>query len=228
MNSDLANSKRRVAIIGGGITGLAAAHRLSEIDSTAEVTLFEAGNRVGGILETIRRDGYLIERSADMFTTKEPWALDLCRRVGLEDQLMNTNEAFRRAFVVFRGRLVPVPEGFTLMSPAKMWPVLRTPLLSGWGKARLAWERFVPTRHDRSDESLHDFAIRRLGREVYDRLVQPLIGGIYTADPTKLSMQAAMPEFVAMEQEWGTLPAVSARRQQKQNVKEPVLAMACS
>lgn len=205
MNSAPHASKRRIAVIGGGISGLAAAHRLGEIEPAAEVTLFEASHRVGGVLETIRRDGYLIELSADMFTTKDPWALDLCRRVGLEDQLLNTNEAFRRAFVVHRGKLVPVPEGFTLMSPARMLPVLKTPLLSWNGKARLAWERFVPTRREDSDESLHDFAIRRLGREVYDRLVQPLIGGIYTADPAKLSMQAAMPEFVAMEKEWGNL-----------------------
>lgn len=205
MNSNPNAATRRIAVIGGGISGLAAAFRLVELQPTANVTLFEASDRAGGILETIHRDGYLIERSADMFTTKDPWALDLCRRVGLEDQLLNTNEAFRRAFVVHRGKLVPVPEGFTLMSPAKMLPVLKTPLLSWRGKARLACERFVPTRHDASDESLHDFATRRLGREVYDRLVQPLIGGIYTADPTKLSMHAAMPEFVAMEREFGNL-----------------------
>ncbi len=205
MSAKSTESPFRIAVIGGGISGLSAAHRLVEIQPDAKVQLFEASDRVGGILETIHRDGYLIERSADMFTTKDPWALDLCRRVGLEDQLLNTNEAFRRAFVVHRGQLVPVPEGFTLMSPAKMMPVLKTPLLSWIGKARLGWERFVPRRRDESDESLHAFATRRLGREVYDRLVQPLIGGIYTADPTKLSMQAAMPEFVAMEREFGNL-----------------------
>ena len=205
MNSSSRNVPRRIAVIGGGISGLAAAHRLVELQPSSEVTLFEASDRVGGILETKRRDGYLIEQSADMFTTKDPWALDLCRRVGLEDQLLNTTEAYRRAFVVHRNKLVPVPEGFTLMSPAKMLPVLRTPLLSWRGKARLAWERFVARRRGDTDESLHDFAVRRLGQEVYERLVQPLIGGIYTADPTKLSMQAAMPEFVAMEQEFGSL-----------------------
>ena len=205
MNSAPTDAIQRIAVIGGGISGLAAAHRVAELRPSARVTLFEASDRVGGVLATIRRDGYLIERSADMFTTKDPWALDLCRRVGLEDQLLNTNEAYRRAFVVHHGKLVPVPEGFTLMSPARILPVLKTPLLSWSGKARLAWERFVPTRRDQSDESLHDFAMRRLGREVYERLVQPLIGGIYTADPTKLSMHAAMPEFVAMEKEFGNL-----------------------
>ena len=198
-------SPRRIAVIGGGISGLAAAHRIVELAPTSDLTLLEAGNRVGGVLETVHRDDYLIERSADMFTTKDPWALDLCRRVGIEDQLIRTNERNRGAFVVHRGRLEPVPAGFTLMSPARIWPVLKTRLLSWRGKLRLASERFIKPRRDDSDESLESFAIRRLGREVYENLVQPLIGGIYTADPTQLSMQAAMPEFVEMERKFGNL-----------------------
>lgn len=198
-------SPRRIAVIGGGISGLAAAHRIVELEPDAEVKLFEAGDRVGGVLDTVYRDGFVVERAGDMLTTKDPWALDLCRRVGIEDQLINTNEQHRRAFIVHRGRLEPVPEGFTLMSPARIWPVLKTRLLSWSGKLRLARERYIRPRVDDSDESLEAFAVRRLGREVYERLVQPLIGGIYTADPTKLSMQAAMPEFVAMEREFGSL-----------------------
>src|SRR3954468_14698264 len=125
---------RRVAIIGGGISGLAAAHRVRELDPAAEITLFEASGRLGGVLQTERRDGWLIERSADMFTTREPWALDLCRRVGIADELIETDARYRRAFVVRRGRLIPVPEGFTLMSPAKVWPVITTPIFSPLGK----------------------------------------------------------------------------------------------
>jgi len=196
---------QRVAIIGGGITGLAAAHRLGELSPRTEVTVFEAAARAGGILQTELRDGYLIERAADMLSTKDPWALDLCRRIGFEDDLIGTNDAHRRALVVHRGKLQPVPEGFTLMSPARLWPVVKTPLLSWRAKVRLACERFVSAKRDDRDESLEAFATRRLGREVYQRLVQPLIGGIYTADPTQLSMQAAMPEFVAMEREFGNL-----------------------
>ena len=129
----------RIAIIGGGISGLAAAHRAKEIDPSAEVTLFEASNRVGGVLQTERRDNWLIERSADMFTTREPWALDLCRRIGIADELIETDARYRRAFIVRRGRLLPVPVGFTLMSPARIWPILTTPILSPLGKLRLAW-----------------------------------------------------------------------------------------
>src|SRR5262245_5201642 len=103
---------RRIAIIGGGISGLAAAFRAHELDPNAAITRFEANDRLGGVLQTERRDGWLIERSADMFTTREPWALDLCRRIGIADELIETDARYRRAFVVRRGRLLPVPEGF--------------------------------------------------------------------------------------------------------------------
>ncbi|MBC7856235.1 MAG: protoporphyrinogen oxidase [Pirellulaceae bacterium] len=200
-------SSPRIAIIGGGITGLAAAHRLLERSPAAQVTLFEASGRLGGVLLTERRDGYLMERSADMFTTREPWALDLCRRVGIDGELIETNKQHRRAFVVHKGKLVPVPEGFTLMRPAKVWPILKTPLLSPLGKLRLAWEYFTPRKNDTADESLESFATRRFGREAFDRLIQPLIGGIYTADPSLLSMQATLPQFVEMERKAGSLIA---------------------
>jgi len=157
------------------------------------------------VLQTERRDGWLIERSADMFTTREPWALDLCRRIGIAEDLIETDARYRRAFVVRRGQLAPVPEGFTLMSPAKIGPILTTPILSPLGKLRLAWEYFTPPRRDDSDESLQSFVVRRFGREAFERLIQPLIGGIYTADPAKLSMQATLPQFVEMERRQGSL-----------------------
>jgi protoporphyrinogen/coproporphyrinogen III oxidase len=199
------SGQRRVAVVGGGISGLAAAHRVTELDASAQVALFEASSRVGGILQTDRRDGWLIERSADMFTTREPWALDLCRRIGIADELIETDARYRRAFVVRQGRLIPVPEGFTLMSPAKVWPIITTPLLSPLGKLRLAWEYFTPARRDDADESLESFVVRRFGREAFDRLIQPLIGGIYTADPAKLSMAATLPQFVELERKRGSL-----------------------
>jgi oxygen-dependent protoporphyrinogen oxidase len=198
-------SSRRIAVIGGGITGLAAAHRLRELLPEAQVTLFEKSSRLGGILHTVERDGYLIERSADMFTTREPWALDLCKRIGLIDELINTDPRYRRAFVVHRGKLVPVPEGFTLMSPAKVSPVISTPLLSPLGKLRLACEYFIRGKKDGKDESLTSFALRRFGKEAFERLIQPLIGGIYTADPDKLSMQATLKQFVEYEKQYGSL-----------------------
>lgn len=209
-------SRPRVAVIGGGISGLAAAHRLVELDSSYEVHLFEADDRLGGVLQTTSTDdGYLLENSADNFITNIPYALDLCRRLGMEEELLPTNEALRKAYVVRRGKLYPVPDGFVLMAPNKMWSVITTPILSWTGKLRLAKEYFVPKREGTSDECLESFVTRRLGKEAYERLVQPLIGGIYTADPTKLSIQATLRQFVEMEQKHGSL--IKAARQRSDN-----------
>jgi oxygen-dependent protoporphyrinogen oxidase len=200
-----ANVPQRIAVIGGGIAGLAAANRLRELAPSVEVALFEAGPLLGGILRTERRGEFLLEHGADSFITNLPFAVDLCQRIGFAEQLIPTNDAERRAFIVRRGKLLPVPEGFALMAPSRLWPVLASPILSPLGKLRLAYERFVPPRRDDCDESLGDFARRRLGREVFERLVQPLVGGIYTADPERLSLAATLPRFQEMERRYGSL-----------------------
>ena len=196
---------RRLAIVGGGISGLAAAWRARQIDPAVELLLLESRQRPGGVLSTIRRDGFLIEQGADNFVTNLPWAVRLCRELGLADELLATDERHRQVFVVRRGRLLPVPAGFMLMVPERIWPVLCSPVLSPWGKLRLLAEYFIPAQKPRSDESLASFARRRLGSEVFDRLVQPLIGGIYTADPEKLSLAATLPRFFEMERKAGGL-----------------------
>ena len=203
-------SDSRVAIVGAGITGLAAAHRLTEIAPELQLSLFEATDRAGGVLQTVERDGFLIERSGDSFLTRHPWATDLCRRVGLSDQLLPTDETRRRALVVCRGEIVPAPEGFVLMAPKKLLSILRSPVLSWRGKLRLCCEPFVRGRSGGQEQVAHDesvasFARRRLGREAYERLVQPLLAGIYTADPERLSMAATMPNFVEQERVHGSL-----------------------
>jgi protoporphyrinogen/coproporphyrinogen III oxidase len=200
----------RILIVGGGVTGLSAAVRVRELDPHAEVTLVECSDRLGGVLQTVERDGFLIERGADNFITNTPWALDLCREVGLTDQLIGTNDRLRQALVVRQGRLERVPAGFLLMVPERIWPVLTSGLLSPWGKLRLLAEYFLPARPVDGDESLASFVTRRLGREAFERLVQPLIGGIYTADPDKLSLAATMPRFLQMERQHGGL--IRARR----------------
>jgi len=203
----------RIAVIGGGISGLSAAHRLRELAPEAEIRLFEASGRLGGILRTVHDGPYLIEQSADNFITNVPWGIDLCRRLGLEADLLTTDENRRRAYVVHRGKLLPVPQGFSLMAPAQILPILKTPLLSPLGKIRLLLERFVPARRPNPDESLGSFVRRRFGKQVFDRLVQPLIGGIYTADPEKLSLAATMPRFLEMERTSGSL--IKAMRKSK-------------
>lgn len=210
----MASEHTRIAVIGGGITGLAAAHRIGERRPDAAVTLYEAGDRLGGVLDSVERDGFLFERSADGFITVVPWGIDFCKRVGLGDELIRTDESRRKAFVVCRGRLEPVPEGFIIMAPRKIGSVLASRILSPWAKVRLGLEYFVPARRDGADESVADFVTRRLGREVYDRLVQPLIGGIYTADPQELSLAATMPQFIEMERKYGGLIRGARRRRE--------------
>lgn len=207
----------RIAIIGGGISGLAAAHRLTELLPQAELSLFEASDRLGGVLHTVHRDGFLIEQSADNFLVKPSSGIDLCRQLGIAGDLLTTDESRRRAFVVRDGKLVPIPDGFYLMSPRKLWPLLTSPALSLAGKLRLLCEPFIgrgpaatPTSDLRSpsppsDESVASFARRRLGREAFERFVQPLVAGIYTADPEQLSMAATMPQFLEFERERGSL-----------------------
>jgi oxygen-dependent protoporphyrinogen oxidase len=205
----------RIAVVGGGICGLAAANRLRELQPQWEITLLEASDRVGGILRSEQRDGFLIEHSADMFTTREPGAYSLCQRLGIEGELIGTNESLRRAFVVRNGKLRRVPEGFTLLAPKNLSAVLRSPLLSVRGKLRLAMEYFVAARTDSQDESFSQFAVRRFGREAFERMLQPMIAGIYTADPDRLSMRACLDEFAEMERaHGGVLRALAVQRKQ--------------
>lgn len=204
----------KIAVIGAGISGLAAAHRVQELAPDASLTIFEAAVRPGGVLETAHRDGYLIERSADSFITKYPWALDLCQRIGLADKLIPTDETRRRALVVHDGQLHRVPSGFVLMTPNKRWPILTTPILSFRGKLRVLAEPFAPRRpaNESGDESVGAFARRRLGDEAYERLVQPLLGGIHTADADRLSLAATFPEYMAQEQFHGRIQRNAAKQ----------------
>jgi oxygen-dependent protoporphyrinogen oxidase len=199
----------RVVVIGGGLSGLAAAHRIYERSRSMrrpiEVTVLEAKDRLGGVLWTDRFDGFTLEGGPDSFITNKPWGIDLCHRLGLSGQLVETEANHRRSFVVRSGRLVPVPEGFVLMAPHRLMPILTTPILSWQGKIRFLMDLVIPRRDDDGEESLAAFVRRRLGREALDRLVQPLVAGIYTADPNDLSLKATLPQFLAMEREHGSL-----------------------
>jgi oxygen-dependent protoporphyrinogen oxidase len=199
----------RVAVIGGGIAGLAAAHHLRELaverERPLEVALFEAGERLGGALETIRRDGFVLETGADSFLSEKPAALRLAERLGLAREVIGTQEQFRKTFVVRGGRLVEIPEGFSMIAPSYFGPLLRSRLFSPRGKARILLEPLIPRRRAAGDESLAAFVTRRLGRETLERVAQPLAGGIYTADPAQLSVTATMPRFVEMERRYGSV-----------------------
>lgn len=212
-NQGSAMHRPRIAIVGGGIAGLAAAHRIAELQPSCDLALFEAADRLGGVLSTLHADGFQVERSADNFITTLPWGLDLCRRLGLADQLLQTDSRFRQTFVVHRGRLHRLPDGFLMMAPTRLWPLALTPLLSPWGKLRAAMEYFIPPRRDPGDESMAGFVRRRLGREVFERLVEPLVSAVYAADMERLSVLATLPRFREMELEHGSL--IRAMRRQR-------------
>ncbi|HJQ34198.1 MAG TPA: protoporphyrinogen oxidase [Pyrinomonadaceae bacterium] len=202
-------NRRRVVIVGGGVSGLAAAHRLLELQDSAErgrapleILLLEASGRVGGTVRTYRREGFLLEGGPDSFISEKPEALALARRLGLADRIIQTNERHRRSFVVRGGRLRPTPEGFQLLAPSRMLPFLTTDIFTWRGKARMALDLVLPRRKTNGredDESLAAFVRRRLGREALERMAQPMVGGIYTADPEALSLRATMPRFLEME-----------------------------
>lgn len=198
-------TRARVVVVGAGITGLACAWRLVGLARDRgvplDLALLEGARRPGGVISTERRDGFLIEGGPDNFISEKPWALDLCRRLGLEDQILGTNPDCRRSFVVRRGRILPVPEGLQLMAPSRFLPFATTPVLSLSGKARAACDLLLPRGPAAADESLAAFVTRRLGREVLERLAQPLVAGIYNADPERLSLRATFPRFLEMERD---------------------------
>lgn len=196
---------RHVVVIGGGISGLAAAERLVALAPGVRVTLLEARERLGGVIQTERRDGRVMERGPDVFLASKPATLELCRRLGIADRLQGTNPAVRGAYVVRRGRLQRVPEGLAGLVPTRLGPFAATPLLSPLGKLRAGLELFLPPRRDDGDESVGAFVRRRLGREMYERLVEPLVSGIYAGDGDKLSILATFPQLREKERAHGGL-----------------------
>lgn len=216
---------KRIVIIGGGITGLATAHeilrRAGESGEQFDVRLLEASSQVGGIVQTEEHDGFLLERGPDSFISEKPAALELAKHLGLESQLIQTKPTHRRSFVVSRGKLLPVPEGFHLLAPARLGPFLKSKIFSWPGKARMMMDLMKPRRNGQGqeDESLADFVRRRLGREALARMAQPMVGGIYTADPELLSLRATMPRFLEMERQHRSL-ILALRRQVNSKVAD--------
>jgi len=201
-------------VVGGGVAGLTAALELAE--GGARVTVVEGSGCFGGKIQTSRVDGLVIEAGADSFLSSKPAGLALCRRLGIDDRLVNSRPDDRRTFVWSRGRLRELPEGLVLGSPARAWSLLRSGLLSPAGAARLVADLAVPRRKPDGDgrssgrsgateESVAEFFTRRLGGEAYTRVVEPLLAGIHAGDAARLSLPATFPRFVEMEQEHGGL-----------------------
>ncbi len=193
----------KLVVVGGGIAGLAAAHRALELarerGRPLSLALLEARDRLGGTIATERTQGFLIEAGPDSFISEKPWALALCDRLGLADRLVRTVESFRRTYVVHGGRLLPLPDGFQLLAPARLRPLVSSRLFSWPGKLRMALDLILPRGVGTEDESLGSFVRRRFGSEALERVAEPLVAGIYTADADALSLAATMPRFLEME-----------------------------
>ena len=191
-------------VIGGGVTGLAAAHRLVELGRP--VLLLEASDRLGGQVRTERRDGLVLEAGADTLVAAKPAAVQLCARLGIASELEDLAARHGGTEILWNGRLHRVPEGFMMMAPTRWAPVLRSPLFSWRGKLRMALEPLVKPRPEGAgDESLASFVTRRLGREALDRAAEPIVASIFTADADRLSLGATMPRFLDLERRHGSL-----------------------
>jgi oxygen-dependent protoporphyrinogen oxidase len=197
----------RIAIIGGGISGLTAAFTLEEPRrvGTLEYKLYEASPCLGGVLRTEHIQGCVVEAGPDSFITEKPWATDLCRTLGLSDQLIGSNDAARKTYILIDGRLIPMPDGLMFMVPTKILPTGFSPLFSWTTKLRMARELFQRPRPASGNESVASFVARHYGAEMVDRLADPLLSGIYGGEAANLSVQAVLPRFIEMERAHGSL-----------------------
>lgn len=196
---------KRVIVVGGGIAGLSAAYRLKQRAPDVAITLIESDARLGGKIITDRVDGFVIEGGPDTFLSYKPRGLGLCRELGLEDRLHGTNEKIRRTYVMRHGKLYDLPEGLTGLIPSRFGPMIKTGLISPLGKLRMGLDYFIPPKSPNGDESLAQFVERRLGRELYDRMIEPLMSGIYAGDGEQLSLGATFPQLRQTELTHGSL-----------------------
>ncbi len=198
----------RIAIIGGGIAGLAAAYELENARAAGapvEYTLFEERPRLGGSLASEIVSGAVLERGPDSFLTEKPAAAELCRELGLGGELLPSNDAARKTYILTRNRLVPLPDGLMFLVPTKLAPTAMTRLFTIPTKMRMALELLLPPRPNNGDESVAALVERHFGREAVDRLADPLLSGIYGGDATQLSAQTVLPRLVEMEAKYGSL-----------------------
>jgi oxygen-dependent protoporphyrinogen oxidase len=215
----------RIAIIGGGISGLTAAFTLEEHrrGGAVEYTLYESSPHLGGVLRTEHIQGCIVEAGPDSFITEKPWAADLCRTLGIGDQLIGSNDAARRTYILVRGRLIPMPDGLMFLVPTKILPTALSPLFSWTTKLRIAQELFHPPRTAEADEGVAAFVERHYGKEMVDRLADPLLSGVYGGEASSLSIRAVLPRFAEMERTHGTLgrAMLAARRKMPRSGNKP-------
>ena len=199
---------KRIAIIGGGISGLSAAFYLERARREGvnlDYVVYEASPRFGGSMFSEHVDGCVVEAGPDSFLTEKPWAQTLARQIGLEDQLIGSNDAQRKTYILVNGKLVVIPDGLMFMVPTKLLPILSTPLFSWGTKLRMAAEWLHPPRRSQHDETVASLVKRHYGSEMVDRLADPLLSGVYGGEASGLSVRAVLPRFANMEKTHGSL-----------------------
>jgi len=199
----------RIVVIGGGISGLSSAFYLQRDARAAgrelELTIVDKAEQLGGKINTLHRDGFVIEKGPDSFLSRKKPIIDLAFDLGIEQELVGTNPGAKKTYILHHGKLHPMPQGLVLGIPTELGPFLKSGLLSSQGKARALLDLLTPARKAEGDESLGDFLSRRLGSEVMERIAEPLLAGIYAGDLRKLSLQATFPQFGAAERKHGSL-----------------------
>ncbi|MFH1288520.1 MAG: protoporphyrinogen oxidase [bacterium] len=200
---------KKIVIIGGGISGLSTAYYLKKFlaakELPVEITIIEKSENLGGQIVTIRKDGFTFETGPDCFISEKPWALRLCKEIGLENDFACTKEENKKTFILNKGRLDEMPEGFMMMVPTRIEPFLKSPLISFEGKIRMCMDLIIPRKKDNNDESLGSFVRRRLGEEVLDKIAEPLVAGIHAGNPETMSLKNTFPRFLEMEQKYGSV-----------------------
>src|SRR5579872_1974716 len=199
---------KHIAIIGGGISGLSAAfylERLRQEGVSLDYTLYESSDRFGGSMFSEHVDGCVVEAGPDSFLTEKPWAQTLARDIGLEDQLIGSNDPQRKTYILVNGKLVVIPDGLMFMVPTKLLPIVFTPLFSWGTKLRMAAEWLHPPRRSKEDETVAALVQRHYGPEMVDRLADPLLSGVYGGEASSLSIRAVLPRFADMESKYGSL-----------------------
>jgi protoporphyrinogen/coproporphyrinogen III oxidase len=203
------NEIRKVVIVGGGITGMAAAYKLQEEareqNLPVSFVLVEAGEKLGGKIVTDHVDDFIIEGGPDCFLRQKPWASELCLKLGLGDSLMGTNDHQRKVYVLNKGKLAALPDGVMLIVPTRIMPFVTSTLISWPGKIRMGLDWFIPRFKGDGDESVGAFVRRRLGSEALDKIAEPLMSGIHVSDPEQQSLLGTFPRFRNIEKKHGSL-----------------------
>ncbi len=194
---------RKVAIIGSGVSALACAVVLKE--KGIDFKIFEKEDRVGGKIITEKQDNLILELGPDSYLPEKYWSVQLIKKVGLEKEMLITNDEFKGTYIYSNERLHPLPEGVMLMVPTMIMPLVKSSLISWPGKIRMGMELLIPPKKDDRDESLAEFVTRRLGKECLEKIAEPLVAGIHTSNPDNMSVLATFPRFVEMEKKYGSL-----------------------